>query len=1398
MAAVVLVALSPLGATAFQPQRAEFVPSGLAGTNIATMQNVTTPARPARVRYVPGSKNGEAWSIAFSSAILPGWHTDVAQGQIVFMKYSPATDWQIDGPPIDSHGAIINPDLYAFDIAPDGEGWAVGATGELIHRKPGGKWIQIDSSPTTNDLHDISLVGNGSSLTGYAVGDNQTILHLQNGVWSADSNTTLVSGNLTAVSASDAQDAWTITGSGSKDLTIFRRSASGWSKISTGQSAFDGPHPVRGGSQNSTSSHIVIRQASGASVAANQDGVWIGGVMYVTDASNPTGDDTGRPFAIHLDAAGTSPRSYCPPVFALGASSNGVTQNAGAATATETDLCDEVFPAASYDLTSFQILPHGQVFAGGLGFFHFVNGAWTREPDTNGYLISIAMRNAKEGWVATTGSIYGAGGTAYSTQPTLGHWTAQPEVPRMARWPEPNFNTLEAVAVSPSGDGNAVAVGDNGAVLHYRDGYGWDTLTPSNDLVNLHDVAYNGSSSAWAVGDHGELTHFNGTQWTEDPSSSVLTSRALFSVAFNGRNGYAVGANGVILRYSGGQWSVDPGSNLTSNALYKVAATPTGFIAVGAAATVLENHGAGWRLGEHLASRITRPNYDPPALNAAATLPDGSVVIGGAQSALLRRPAGSARFTQIPFPVEGTILALAGSSTALLASVSDSDQKYIGPRLGAPAAQVLMFDGKGWHDMQLSAKQRLIVGLDPSQPTDALYGIALDSSGRSGWAAGGTLVSNQDSNGHVFSEPTAGLYRIDLDHDPSPPSDSYAPPLPDGYSFAYFGESGCLQGLCGATVGSGVSGDVVSQILQKDINTLSRVDGGPHFVVFGGNMRNLGIPEELAQYRAFLDRFDKPVWASLGDRDLFFAPDTATNLDIGSGGFLGSANASTPASNLYPPVFHSMPQPWGDQNSSTLAQFQDVGKYSVAPLPGLSRTHYSFYVKDNGQTVFQLVVLNSSQKGLSGNDVNPQEDQLTYLKNVVSPTVPSIVVMNQPTLIPYYLQGENINFSPTNAADVGIFDGIVGTGGVMSVLQSGYPINVSYVPTDLAPTSHAKFYVSGGAGRPAALTHSPLDGFYNAWLLVTVKRSGTSTTTSVQAMPVLDSLAMHAYNGNSTGAGNVLQFSGLARFPLGGTTDQNQAKALYMNIPQGGVCAGAGLANGLCVNRNALMPQYSFASSDNSIAEPVKWDYGRQLPLYDAAGNPQIDPSSGFFCTFKAGHVVVTIRTGLKQASQPVDVGGGFGPCIRKPVVVPPVPVVKPPVYVYQAPAPVKPFFFVPPFNQPQAIALFPPIPAPVVAPAPPGSPGVGRKEEHEIQTETEGHGENEFRALEIRPIPKGVLNASFTAIRSRAAPDPVGEAWPILGGVALLALMSASIVARRREQSLSWQRIQRANSEDF
>src|SRR5438093_10355038 len=121
-------------------------------------------------------------------------------------------------------------------------------------------------------------------------------------------------------------------------------------------------------------------------------------------------------------------------------------------------------------------------------------------------------------------------------------------------------------------------------------------------------------------------------------------------------------------------------------------------------------------------------------------------------------------------------------------------------------------------------------------------------------------------------------------------------------------------------MGSGTKADVVAAQIQHEVNAMAKLPGGPKFVVFGGSMRRTGIPEELGEFKRYLDGFDIPAFAALGSRDLFAGLDQSVldrQSDYGTG-VKDAANGSTqgttqvnPDGLFYTNLFNDRPKPWG-------------------------------------------------------------------------------------------------------------------------------------------------------------------------------------------------------------------------------------------------------------------------------------------------------------------------------------------------------------------------------------------------------------------------------------------------------------------------------------------------------
>lgn len=1375
--AVTVLALVPAGAE--RPDA--FGRSSIGTSRVGTLMQVEmVPARVSRVAVVPGSDPAEAWALGTSTARVPGWESENPAGQVVFLRYTPSTGWTLAGPPRGRDGRVVNPVLSGFALAANGEGWAVGDLGVLLHKVPGSSvWVQDEQSGAVTDvvLNSVSLATSEGAVVGYAAGFGPTVLRLEGGTWTADApgaEMVAEATDIAAVAAVSATEAWAVatgevSGSDSTRLLVYRRSGDGWHRRPSGQAIFDSP-PARsdGGGLN--------HAAYAGTVGADGSGAWVGGAIFPRSATNIEGDpapgDRTRPFVLRYEASTDRFTSYCPDQYSVRGAGGLVDQ---------TRLCDEPFPTAPFSVTSISIVPGGDVFAGGLGLFRFSGDGWYREPNANGYLISIAMASNSEGWVATPGSSFGAGGTLRSSSATIGHWTRTPRRSAIARWSQPQNKPLEAIALAGDGSGATVAVGQRGAVVIFRDS-AWDSINPPT-FNNLHGVAWPARGTVWAVGVEGTILRLEGNRLkvTDSP-----TNAALYGVAFRSADdGVAVGAAGTVLEYSGGAWRVDRRSGSGPD-LYAVVTTRDGYLAVGRDGAVLEGVAGRWTVRREARAMLLRPGApNAPALYAAAALPDGGVLIGGQDSALLvRRADGSVG--HFDAPVEGTVLALAVSGRSVVASVSADREKFRGDKPAALRGALLRHTGGRWRDVSLNRRLTLFRDqLDSSMFDDPVYGIAM-SSETLGWAAGGSPADLKDVEAHHRTVTTSAVYRVAVGGDPTQPASEARPDLPSkGISFAVFGESWCGRGLCSSTVGTGTMADEVALAIRDEINRASRLPGGPRFVIFTGNMRRSGIPEELEQFQSYLGGFRIPIYAALGSLDRFGGVE-GTGLS-GSG---SSGVASSSSNEYWRRVFADAPAPWGA--GPRVSWIKPAG-FSAVPAPGEARTHYAFDYVENGEALLRVAVVDSSTRSYgTAADQNPQEEQGGWLKAVLAEArevlgIPAVVAMNQPTVLPSNTQISNW---PTNETDRTDFELTVTAQRVSAIITGGPRINaVDSIPSrrGLVP-----LYIVGGGGAPLGLENPfepasklPTDGYYHAWHLINLDPEERNVLgqakTTVKSFPVLESVAMHSFSGTEIPAGHTTNITAWARGLNGGFSDPDQAKAAYLQYGDTFLlpCTYQGQGDGLCISKNAILPGFRFWSEQPDIADFVQRNplgssnprrEGTQQAIVRDAGGSQ-----GLLCTFKAGTAYVNVEAGFQRSRMAIHVGGGDGQCVDAPVIAPPapepVPEPEPPRVLARKEVP---RIFVRPGRRVEAVALFPPPPAPAVAPAPPAAPGIGRKEEHEVSHETEGHGQG------------GLSRYHFSASREASRPDPIDQAWPILGSVVLVAFFAAAVASAVRERKPS------------
>lgn len=1405
---VVAIVWPALGGSAFSRKPGKYEGAGLAGSGQAEMQPVNLGVRVAVLGAVPGSPSREVWAIGRSTAKVPGWAGEAGGGQTVFLQYTASGGWSLKGPPTDAGGVPRNPNLTSLSLAANGEGWAVG-DGGVMARRDGERWV-IVPSVTDSALYSVSIGSNGEGVYGFAVGDGPTVLRLSGGRWSTDSISPTQGENwdLVSVSAVGPSEAWA-GGSTAGAALIVRRTSSGWSRRTTGAALFD-----ERGVRNVEGRPIVSTKVN--AVAASPNGAWLGGIIVPVDASAALGDVAGdptRPFTIWFPSSGQR-KTYCPDEYSIAQGGGRAATNA---------FCDLPMPLAGFGITSMATFGDGvEAFAGGLGLFHFKGGQWLREPDPISSVSSVAFVSPSEGWIAGTGNTYGVGGSVSSIS-TLGHWALPHLVQssRVARWPTPitHFHSLltypfEAVKLAPDGTGRGLAVGQQGASALYKPEVGWDSL-PSGTAYALHGLAWPASNAAWAVGGRGTIIRFDGSAFQQDPASEKLTTAALFGVAFSSaRRGYAVGANGAILKYDGVRWTKDPAHlRVTDRDLYAIDSSGDEFVAVGSEGTLLVNRAGSW-VREDVSGLIQRGGR-LPAFYAVDGLSNGSFIAGGELATLIRRDSGGDGWRidaeDARVPPEGTILALAGRRTssglAIFASVSYETLKFAGDSVGVVSGFLMYGTSEGWRDLDHNTRITIYPNHDASGPRDPVLGIALDGGGTA-WAVGGTSPGTDDGQGHTQAYPTGSIYRVSLSGDPRATGHTVVPTLDtsdDLVTFAFFGESGCGRGLCSATMGSGTKADEIALKIREEINAMSRLPGGPKFAVFGGNMRAIGAPEELGEFKRYADGFTVRFYAALGLNDMFGNLQTSVPVDAPdyTGGLVNRQLQGPRDDSFYLDTFNDFPKPWGTASlppGSSISPAQCDGalrstcngdQTSPARRGGAAATHYAFDHVE-GSKRLRVIVIDDSQIGrvTNQNTQNPPEKQDTWLTALLQDArnkgAASIIVMNRPGRNPLdLLSAPYAEANPIQNAAAQV--------GASAVLTSYHRLNAvdNLKIPGIAQT--VPIYVFGGGGAPLdASPERPPDpslGYYHSWQLISVsfdpKRRNVFGQYEVYArsFPVMDTVSLHAVDGTSVEGGKTLRFTATGRATDGGGPAeplQSRAAVVPLDFRARGACPQDPFDGNRpkCTTAvgGAIGPQYQFISENPRIGYFVKPSpISDMMPQLTNAGNPIADSTSGLFCSIGVGTTFVNIVSGFHRARMKVTVSPGFGPCVKQRVVAPGEP--PPRVVTLEPPlakAPVRPFLFSSP-ELLQSFAIVVPPTVPILAPAPPAAGGYARKEEHEEATETE---ESEFAAL--RPLPRSG-RASLTAVREarryRLSQDPL----MMLLSSTTLALMIAVVAAGTR-----------------
>ncbi|HVL91191.1 MAG TPA: hypothetical protein VM841_13240, partial [Actinomycetota bacterium] len=920
-----------------------------------------------------------------------------------------------------------------------------------------------------------------------------------------------------------------------------------------------------------------------------------------------------------------------------------------------TRLCDQPFPTAPYHVASLSIVPGGDVFAGGLGLFRFSRGGWYREPNANGYLISISMGSNNEGFVASSGRSLGAGGMIRSSSTTIGHWTASPKRSAISRWAQPQNRLLRGMALAEDGSGRAIAVGAYGSGIIFS-GAAWDSIDSVTGQV-LNAAAWPAGAEPWAFGSSGIILRLRNLRWqvTDSPTTSSLYSAAFRSPA----EGVAVGLGGTILVYQGGRWRDDSNDAIASD-LYSVITTPSGYLAVGSDGAVVEGRPGSWKRRAEARTLLKRQDSPVAPTLYTATRLGNRIVMGGQDSALIVREADG-RIAPFEAPLQGTVMSLSSAGSSLYASVTPGEEKWRGEAAAAQRGTVMRYAGGRWADIGLERRTTLLRDeVDPSRFEDPIYDLRMASES-AGWGAGGSPADFKDLvEGHFRSEETSAIYKIAVGGDPRQPASSAPldPPKP-GVTFAAFGESWCGVGLCSSAVGTGTMADEVSLQIRDEINKAAAQPGGPKFVLFTGNMRRVGIPEELEQFRNYLKGFDVPVFVAPGNRDRF----AGFEVVLPTGG-----RTQNGSHDYWKNVFAKQPAPWGHAASPRNIAPVSIG--NAEPIRDAARTHYAFDYMEGGKRMMRVVVVDSSTRSYGTfEQQNPPEDQETWLPTVLAEAqdvlrIPTVVLTNQAPFIPSEQQVPNWS----NQGHQQHFEATVAATRVSAVITGGPRMNARDTIKGVVP-----LYVVGGGGAPLGRdldlqqgsvqldppSKEPSDGYYHAWHLFRIDPQDRNPITQQarvqsQAFPVVESLAMHSFAGAQIPAGQTTTITAMARMIAGGFSDPDQAKA--QTLEHGTLkffCGYKGQGNGQCIPDSTVLPRFRFYSEDPTIADFLERDelYPSAPKSMGAGFARDPDGEDGLLCVFKLGKVGINAVAGMHRARIEIEGIPGNGPCVEKEVL---------------------------------------------------------------------------------------------------------------------------------------------------
>jgi hypothetical protein len=831
----------------------------------------------------------------------------------------------------------------------------------------------------------------------------------------------------------------------------------------------------------------------------------------------------------------------------------------------------------------------------------------------------------------------------------LGHWTGGTTSP-LVSWPLPDRTPLTAVAV-PAGNGSdstesqAVAVGLDGTTLYYNAADGWLPASlpttwqyapppPQASSINLLGVAFDGSTNAFAVGQYGAILRWNGSSWSEDPQSFTLTQGALNAVAFaSSGEGWAVGAAGTILHYDGSDWTAEtPPADEAGADITSVTVAGSHVYAVAGGNLITREGDGSWQ--DVAASQLpSDPAPAPGALRLVAGLPDGGVVAAGVNEVLTSQSSGDA-FEYAAQPLQGIAVALAPfrqASGELGAFVSVAPPAPNSQDVGGfPAGdgELLRLTDSGWQDLseaQDPSEGQTMNG-DGAVKADPVLAVATDSSGEHAWAVGGyagtVSAANIGTYAVLSARPaawdTASVWRYDDPVSAAPPQlSSSSPSLPaqtNTVSFAFFSSPEC-RWECTAV--QDAQPDVNLSAAASQIATYAQQPGGPAFAMFGGNDRGPTTPVGGETWDASEEYAALPsLLAPLGSVPLFgvLGPDD----DPGGNG--GATDDPGDPAGPWAGEFINSPAPLG----VAAAPSGITPVASGDPLDDVN-LYYAFDARQNGGTL-RVIVLNNASGSLGTDQTAWLASQLA---DAQADNVPVVVFAAEP-----------LRATAGGASDGTAVATMLANAGVLAVFTTNPSLlNQKYmVPSNPSPGQAQIPEYEGASLGYQQTANNGVD-----WYFVSVDTA--SRTVSLDAVPLVGSLALEPLDGLTVARSVTLQFEAVARrsaatiatFANSSTAtgdDGYQGYDQYIQIP-------AASCGSSCIS-----PSYSFTSSDPTIGTFVKASGpGSPYPALNSSGDPIPDAQSGLFCAFNSGTTTVSVTAGLETYSVPVTVeAGDYGP----------------------------------------------------------------------------------------------------------------------------------------------------------